>query len=44
MKALILTRVSTKDQEEYGHSIPAQVKRLAEYAQKNNDNSLQKQE
>lgn len=30
MKAIILARVSTKDQEE-GHSIPAQVRRLTEY-------------
>lgn len=36
MKAVILARVSTKDQEEFGHSLPAQLKRLHEYAQKHN--------
>ncbi len=35
MKAIILARVSTKDQEE-GQSIPAQVRRLTEYALKKN--------
>lgn len=34
MKAIILARVSTKEQEEEGHSIPSQVRRLTEYAQK----------
>lgn len=35
MKAIILARVSSKDQEE-GQSIPAQVRRLTEYTQKRN--------
>ena len=35
-KAIILARVSSKDQEEQGTSIPAQVSRLAQYAQKLN--------
>ena len=34
MKAIILARVSTKEQEEEGHSIPSQVRRLKEYAQR----------
>lgn len=34
MKAIILARVSTKEQREEGHSIPSQVRRLTEYAQK----------
>jgi DNA invertase Pin-like site-specific DNA recombinase len=34
MRAVILARVSTKEQEEEGHSLPAQVRRLQEYAQK----------
>jgi len=34
MKAIILARVSTKEQEEDGHSIPAQVRRLTEYSVK----------
>ena len=34
MKAIILARVSTKEQQEEGYSIPAQVRRLTEYAQK----------
>ena len=34
MKAVILARVSTKEQKELGHSLPAQVRRLREYAQK----------
>jgi len=34
MKAIILARVSTKEQEEEGYSIPSQVRRLSEYAQK----------
>lgn len=34
MKAIILARVSTKEQQEEGYSIPAQVRRLSEYAQK----------
>ena len=33
MKALLLARISSKDQEE-GQSIPAQIRRLTEYAQK----------
>jgi site-specific DNA recombinase len=33
MKAIILARVSSKEQED-GQSIPAQVRRLAEYADK----------
>lgn len=35
MKAVILTRVSTKEQEE-GHSLPAQSTRLSEYAKRKN--------
>lgn len=35
MKAIILARVSSKDQEE-GQSIPSQVRRLTEYTQKRN--------
>ena len=31
---MILARVSTKEQEEEGHSLPAQVRRLTDYAQK----------
>ncbi len=34
MKAIILARVSTKEQEEQGHSLPAQVRRLQEYAKR----------
>lgn len=34
MKAIILARVSTKEQEEQGHSLPAQIRRLQEYAKK----------
>ncbi len=34
MKAVILARVSTKEQEEQGHSLPAQIRRLQEYAKK----------
>jgi len=34
MKAIILARVSTKEQQEEGYSIPSQVRRLTEYAQK----------
>ena len=33
-RAVILARVSTKDQEEYGHSLPAQIERLREYAKR----------
>jgi site-specific DNA recombinase len=33
MKALLLARVSSKEQEE-GQSIPSQIRRLTEYAQK----------
>jgi DNA invertase Pin-like site-specific DNA recombinase len=33
MKAILLARVSSKDQEE-GQSIPSQVRRLTEYAEK----------
>lgn len=35
-KAVIYARVSTKDQEEFGHSIPAQLKGLQEYAKRHN--------
>lgn len=35
MKAIIFARVSSKDQED-GQSIPAQVRRLTEYALKKN--------
>ena len=31
-KAILLARVSTKEQEEYGHSLPAQLERLRAYA------------
>lgn len=34
MKAVILARVSTKEQEEFGHSLPAQTQKLREYAEK----------
>ena len=34
MKAVILARVSTTRQEEEGHSLPAQLRRLQEYAKK----------
>ena len=34
MKAALYARVSSKDQEQEGYSIPAQVKLLKEYAQK----------
>jgi DNA invertase Pin-like site-specific DNA recombinase len=34
MKAIILARVSTKEQEEKDHSNPAQVRRLKEYVLK----------
>ena len=34
MKAVILARVSTQKQEEEGHSLPAQTKRLQDYANK----------
>ena len=34
MKAIGIARVSTKEQEEQGFSIPAQVARIQEYAQK----------
>jgi DNA invertase Pin-like site-specific DNA recombinase len=40
MKAIILARVSTKDQED-GQSIPAQVRRLTEYAEKKQLSVLQ---
>ena len=33
-KAVILARVSTKEQEEQGHSLPAQLRRLRDYAKK----------
>ena len=36
MKAIILARVSTKDQELFGHSLEAQVVKLKEYAKRNN--------
>ena len=35
MKAIILARVSTKDQELFGHSLEAQVVKLMEYAKRN---------
>jgi len=35
MKAVILARVSTKDQELFGHSLEAQVVKLREYAKRN---------
>ena len=34
MKAIILARVSTKEQEETGHSLPAQIESLRKYAAK----------
>src|SRR3989344_5172706 len=34
MKAVILARVSTTRQEEEGHSLPAQIRRLQEYAKR----------
>lgn len=34
MKAVILARVSTKEQEDQGHSLPAQIRKLKEYAGK----------
>ncbi len=34
MKAIILARVSTSRQEEEGHSLPAQIRKLQEYAKK----------
>ena len=40
MKAIILARVSTAEQEE-GHSVDAQVDRLREYCQRRNFNVLQ---
>jgi DNA invertase Pin-like site-specific DNA recombinase len=33
-KAVILARVSTKEQEEFGHSLPAQLTRLRDHARK----------
>ena len=36
MKTLIMARVSTREQQEEGHSIPSQVRRLKEYAQGKN--------
>ncbi len=35
-KSIIYTRVSSKEQEKSGYSIPAQIRILREYAQKNN--------
>ena len=35
MKAIILARVSTKDQELFGHSLEAQVAKLMEYSKRN---------
>ena len=32
MKAVVLARVSTKEQEETGHSLPAQIESLRNYA------------
>lgn len=37
--AVIYARVSSKDQEREGYSIPAQLKLLREYAQKNDQHS-----
>ena len=34
MKAVILARVLTKEQEETGHSLPAQIESLRKYANK----------
>lgn len=34
MKAVVLARVSTKEQEETGHSLPAQIESLRKYADK----------
>ena len=34
MKAVILARVSTREQEETGHSLPAQIDSLRSYAKK----------
>ncbi len=36
MKAVALARVSTREQEETGHSLPAQLESLRKYAKKNN--------
>ena len=36
MKAVVLARVSTKEQEETGHSLPAQIESLRKYADKKN--------
>lgn len=36
MKAVVLARVSTKEQEETGHSLPAQIESLHSYAKKKN--------
>ena len=36
MKAVLYARVSSKEQEEEGYSVPAQLKLLKEYAQKHN--------
>jgi len=37
-KAVIYARVSSKDQEKEGYSIPSQLRLLREYAVKNNHN------
>lgn len=36
MRAIIMARVSTREQQEEGHSIPSQVRRLKEYAKSKN--------
>lgn len=36
LKAVLYARVSSKEQEQEGYSIPAQLKLLKDYAQKNN--------
>ena len=41
MQAVIYARVSSKDQEVEGYSIPAQLKALREYAEKNNFSVIQ---
>jgi site-specific DNA recombinase len=34
--AILFARVSTKDQEDFGHSLPAQLRKLTEYAERHN--------
>jgi site-specific DNA recombinase len=36
MKAIIVARVSTEEQKEAGHSLPAQIARMRDYCNKNN--------